>query len=288
MNKGVLKNLFVACVLALFSSQAQAQKSAQAMQDAFARFTEKLVKDRETTLVINNGYAEGYIREYRFTTLVSNVKKFDETMTDNTSLAYSSFIKAEGVDSQENTSVSLSYGEDNKKSRDINYERNYNYNVQLFRDPKDKTKRYAYVLAWKKTGDKAEGYALNIYGRDPQVKVSDFDDAKLIGTPKSSAEFLQAFSNLRTLFVKQNDEMKRDLQFGRSFGRTTSDKLPLQTAIANKIVVLCASYGSLLSVADYQLVRQTLKELQQASCDKYVGNLLGASYASLDNVRPKP
>lgn len=288
MNKGVFKNLLVACLLLLSSPQAQAQKPTQAMQDAFDRFTEKLVKDRETTLVNSSSYDEGYIREYRFKSQLATVKKFDEAMMDNAALAYSSFMKNEGVDSRESTRVSFSYGENNKKSYDISYDRNYSYNVQLFRDPKDKTKRYAYALAWKKAGDKAEGYVLKIYGQDPQVKTSELDDAKLIGVPKSSAEFVQAFSNLRSLFVKQNDEMKRDLQFGRSFGRTTSDKLPLLTGIANKIAVLCGNYGGLLKSADYQLVRQTLKELQQASCDKYVGNLLDASYASLDSVRPKP
>ncbi len=288
MNKRVLRNLLVACVLVLSSAQAMAQKPVQSMQDAFARFTEKLVKDRQTTLVNSSSYDEGYIREYHFQTQVATVKKFDETMMDNAASAYSSFMKGEGLEARDRASLSLSYGENNKKSYDISYDRNYSYNVQLLRDPKDKTKRYAYVLVWKKSGDKAEGYALSIYGHDPQVKVSELDDARLIGTPKSSAEFVQAFSNLRTLFVKQNDEMKRDLQFGRNFGRNTSDKLPMLTAVANKMLVLCASYGSLLNNADGQLVRQTLQELQKASGDKYVGDLMRACSSALDIVKSKP
>ena len=288
MNKRVLRNLLVACVLVLSSAQAMAQKPVQSMQDAFARFTEKLVKDRQTTLVNSSSYDEGYIREYHFQTQVATVKKFDETMMENVASAYSSFMKGEGLEARDRASLSLSYGENNKKSYDISYDRNYSYNVQLLRDPKDKTKRYAYVLVWKKSGDKAEGYALSIYGHDPQVKVSELDDARLIGTPKSSAEFVQAFSNLRTLFVKQNDEMKRDLQFGRNFGRNTSDKLPMLTAVANKMLVLCASYGSLLNNADGQLVRQTLQELQKASGDKYVGDLMRACSSALDIVKSKP
>ncbi len=284
MNNSIFKKLFVACCLALITLPAMGQKAKNALWDAFDAFTGKVIKERKTTMVVSRNFADGYIQEYRFKTVATDVQKFDETMLDNTQLAYDSYVKAEGVDVQGSSYISLSYGENNKESYQVTYERNGNYNVQLVRDPKDKTKRYAYVLAWKKDGDKVSGIVVKVYGKDPRVPNSPTEVEK----PTSSQEFMQSFSNLRALFVKQNDEMRSDLNFGRAFQRTTSDKLPLLTGVANKIAALCSNYGNLLNSADYQLVRQTLQELQKTSADKYVGNLLGACYDNLGNVKPKP
>lgn len=284
MNSNISKKLFVACCLALITLPAMAQKAKNALWDAFDEFTSKLVSSRQTTMVVNESYGDGYTQVYHFKTPVANVQKFDETMTDNIQLSYSSYIKAEGMDAQGSREFNISYGENNKESFKLSYERSGNYNIQLVRDPKDKTKRYAYALAWKKDGDKATGFVVKIYGKDPRVP----NTAVEVEKPTNSQEFMQSFSNLRTLFVKQNDEMRRDLDFGRAFQRTTSDKLPLLTGVANKIAMLCGNYGNLLNSADYQLVRQTLQELQKSSADKYVGNLLGACFETLGYVKPKP
>ncbi len=288
MTTNYFKKLALACCVALFTMPAMAQKTKNAMFDAFEDFTSKLIKDRQTTMVMNNNYGDGYIQEYHFKTVPATVKKFDETMMDNAKDAYSSFMKAEGVDAQGDTSVSIGYGENSKATRQITYKRDNNYNVQFFHDAKNKNKRYAYALVWKKEGEKAVGYALKIYGQDPKAQLSIIEETKLTDKPTNSQQFMQAFSNLRSIYVKQNDEVRRDLQWQRAFDHKTSDKLPLLTAIANKIAILCGNYGNLLNTTDYQLVRQTLKEMQQEASNRYVGKLLGATYENMSNIIPKP
>lgn len=288
MNKSIYRNIAVVCTLALFAMPAMAQKAVQTLSDAFDDFTGKLVKERQITMVVNNNYGDGYYQEFHFKTLLNTVKKFDETMMDNAKQAYNSFMKADGVDALGNAGLNIAYGEKNKDSRKINYERNCNYNVQFFRDSKDKNKRYAYVLVWKKDGDKASGYMLKVYGVNPQSVASATDNTKLAAKPTNSQEFMQEFGNLRSLYVKQNDEVRRELQWRKAFDNKTSDKLPLLTGVANKIAALCSNYGKLLNSADYQLVRQTLKEMQQTASDNYVGSLLGATSENLASINPKP
>lgn len=288
MTTNYFKKLVVVCCVALFAMPAMAQKAKDAMFDAFEKFTSKLVKDRQTTMVTNNNYGDCYMREYHFKTLLAVVKKFDETMMDNTKEAYVSFMKAEGVNVQGESELNIAYGENNKEMRKITYERNSNYNVQFFHDAKNKNKRYAYALVWRKDGEKAVGYVLKVYGPDPKAKLSTVEETKLIDKPTSSQEFMQVFSNLRSIYVKQNDEVRRDLQWKRAFDQKPSDKLPLLTGVASKISILCGSYGKLLNSTDYQLVRKTLKEMQQSASDEYVGDLLGATYVNLSNVTRKP
>lgn len=288
MNNKISRKLLVACCLAFITLPAMAQKSKQALFDAFAEFTSKLVKDKQTTQVISNTYSDGYIQEYHFKAPVAIVQKFDETMMSQAQPAYISFMKTAGTSSLKDTGASIAYGENNKESRRISYDRDCNYNLQFFHDTKDKTKRYAYVLAWKKDGDKAAGYVMKIYGKNPQMYTTGIEETKIIEKPTNSQEFMQSFSNLRSLYVDQNDKLGKDLVYVRVYGQKSSDKLPLLTGIVNKITALCNNYGNVLKTADYKLVRDTLKEMQQQANDKYVGKLLGVCYENLGNINPLP
>ncbi len=281
MNNRIIGKLFVACCLALITLPATAQKSKNALSDAFAEFTGKLIKDRQVTQVTNNIYSDGYIQEYHFEAPVATVQKFDKAMTAKAQNAYISFMKTAGTSSPGNTSRNIAYGEDNKESRIVNYDRDSNYNLLFLQDTKDKTKRYAYVLAWKKDNGKVSGYAIKVYGRDPRQNTAAITETKIIDKPSNSQEFMQSFGNLRSLFIKQNEYLALELQYNRSFGRKTSNKLPLLTGIANKISALCNDYGNLLKSPSKELVKQTLKELQEQSKDKYVGSLLGICYENL-------
>ena len=73
-----------------------------------------------------------------------------------------------------------------------------------------------------------------------------------------------------------------------NLGRKQSDKLPLVTAVANKISSLCANYIHLLSNPDKLLVQRTLRDMQSSANDKYVGNIFATAADNMSFKRKKP
>lgn len=289
MNKNILKKLALSCCLALAATQVMAQKSVNQMSEAFNDFTTKLLKNKQVTLVENNQYEGGYIHEYQFDAPVSVLQKFDDTMLECSSASYTSFVKAAGTESATKKEIRLAYDAGNKNSRVFPVEIDNNYNMQLMRDPKNEGMRYAYVLTWAKRGDRAVGHVLQIYGKDPQAPSTNKKDTELNEKPKTALEFMQAFGTLRSIYLKQNDELRRDLEWnGRTWGRKQSDKLPLVTAVANKISSLCTNYIHLLSNAEKQLVQRTLRDMQSSASDKYVGNIFATSADNMSFKSKKP
>lgn len=289
MNKNILKKLALSCCLALAATQVMAQKSVNQMSEAFNDFTTKLLKNKQVTLVENNQYEGGYIHEYQFDAPVSVLQKFDDTMLECSSASYTSFVKAAGTESATKKEIRLAYDAGNKSSRVFPVEIDNNYNMQLMRDPKNEGMRYAYVLTWAKRGDRAVGHVLQIYGKDPQTPSTNKKDTELNEKPKTALEFMQAFGTLRSIYLKQNDELRRDLEWnGRTWGRKQSDKLPLVTAVANKISSLCTNYIHLLSNAEKQLVQRTLRDMQSSASDKYVGNIFATSADNMSFKSKKP
>lgn len=289
MNKNILKKLALSCCLALAATQVMAQKSVNQMSEAFNDFTTKLLKNKQVTLVENNQYEGGYIHEYQFDAPVSVLQKFDDTMLECSSASYTSFVKAAGTKSATKKEIRLAYDAGNKSSRVFPVEIDNNYNMQLMRDPKNEGMRYAYVLTWAKRGDRAVGHVLQIYGKDPQAPSTNKKDTELNEKPKTALEFMQAFGTLRSIYLKQNDELRRDLEWnGRTWGRKQSDKLPLVTAVANKISSLCTNYIHLLSNAEKQLVQRTLRDMQSSASDKYVGNIFATSADNMSFKSKKP
>lgn len=289
MNKNILKKLALSCCLALAATQVMAQKSVNQMSEAFNDFTTKLLKNKQVTLVENNQYEDGYIHEYQFDAPVSVLQKFDDTMLECSSASYTSFVKAAGTESATKKEIRLAYDAGNKSSRVFPVEIDNNYNMQLMRDPKNEGMRYAYVLTWTKRGDRAVGHVLQIYGKDPQAPSTNKKDTELNEKPKTALEFMQAFGTLRSIYLKQNDELRRDLEWnGRTWGRKQSDKLPLVTAVANKISSLCTNYIHLLSNAEKQLVQRTLRDMQSSASDKYVGNIFATSADNMSFKSKKP
>lgn len=289
MNKNILKKLALSCCLVLAATQVMAQKSVNQMSEAFNDFTTKLLKNKQVTLVENNQYEDGYIHEYQFDAPVSVLQKFDDTMLECSSASYTSFVKAAGTESATKKEIRLAYDAGNKSSRVFPVEIDNNYNMQLMRDPKNEGMRYAYVLTWAKRGDRAVGHVLQIYGKDPQAPSTNKKDTELNEKPKTALEFMQAFGTLRSIYLKQNDELRRDLEWnGRTWGRKQSDKLPLVTAVANKISSLCTNYIHLLSNAEKQLVQRTLRDMQSSASDKYVGNIFATSADNMSFKSKKP
>ena len=289
MNKNILKKLALSCCLALAATQVMAQKSVNQMSEAFNDFTTKLLKNKQVTLVENNQYEDGYIHEYQFDAPISVLQKFDDTMLECSSASFKSFVKAAGTESATKKEIRLAYDAGNKNSRVFPVEIDNNYNMQLMRDPKSEGMRYAYMLIWAKRGDRAVGHVLQIYGKDPQAPSTNKKDTELNEKPKTALEFMQAFGTLRSIYLKQNDELRRDLEWnGRTWGRKQSDKLPLVTAVANKISSLCTNYIHLLSNAEKQLVQRTLRDMQSSASDKYVGNIFATSADNMSFKSKKP
>lgn len=289
MNKNILKKLALSCCLALAATQVMAQKSVNQMSEAFNDFTTKLLKNKQVTLVENNQYEDGYIHEYQFDAPISVLQKFDDTMLECSSASFKSFVKAAGTESATKKEIRLAYDAGNKNSRVFPVEIDNNYNMQLMRDPKNEGMRYAYMLIWAKRGDRAVGHVLQIYGKDPQAPSTNKKDTELNEKPKTALEFMQAFGTLRSIYLKQNDELRRDLEWnGRTWGRKQSDKLPLVTAVANKISSLCTNYIHLLSNAEKQLVQRTLRDMQSSASDKYVGNIFATSADNMSFKSKKP
>ena len=289
MNKNILKKLALSCCLALAATQVMAQKSVNQMSEAFNDFTTKLLKNKQVTLVENNQYEDGYIHEYQFDAPISVLQKFDDTMLECSSASFKSFVKAAGTESATKKEIRLAYDAGNKNSRVFPVEIDNNYNMQLMRDPKSERMRYAYMLIWAKRGDRAVGHVLQIYGKDPQAPSTNKKDTELNEKPKTALEFMQAFGTLRSIYLKQNDELRRDLEWnGRTWGRKQSDKLPLVTAVANKISSLCTNYIHLLSNAEKQLVQRTLRDMQSSASDKYVGNIFATSADNMSFKSKKP
>lgn len=289
MNKNILKKLALSCCLALASTHVMAQKSVDQMSEAFNNFTTKLLKNKQVTLVVNDQYEGGYIHKYQFDAPISVLQKFDNTMLECSSASFQSFVKTAGTESGSKKEIRLAYDVGNKSTYVFPVEVDNNYNMQLMRDPKDESMRYAYMLTWAKRGDRAVGHVVEIYGKDPQVPSTNKKDTELNEKPKTALEFMQAFGTLRSIYLKQNDELRRDLEWnGKTWGRKQSDKLPLVTAVANKISSLCANYIHLLSNPDKLLVQRTLRDMQSSANDKYVGNIFATAADNMSFKRKKP
>lgn len=92
-----------------------------------------------------------------------------------------------------------------------------NYNMQLMRDPKDESMRYAYMLTWAK---RATGPS-DTWWRSTEKTHKFHRPTKGHGTerkPKTALEFMQAFGTLRSIYLKQNDELRRDLEWNGKRG----------------------------------------------------------------------
>lgn len=159
--------------LVAIAMTAQAQKPVQEISQAFDEFYSKLYKAGYATSSSQDNYKEGYKKELYFALPMDKdkiVKEYDNLLFDYGRLAYSSLVKKAGT---KNTStLDIAYGEGNKQSHNFGSYSNRNYNVQLVRDRKDSTMRYAYALVWYKENDSIIGSMYKFYGKDPKKKTS--------------------------------------------------------------------------------------------------------------------
>ncbi len=284
-----LNRITFACLLAT-SIPVCAQKIPQMIDQSFDEFISALLKNDFITASRSDSYAEGYYKEYAFALPRKRSKdfdKFNENLKLNSREASSSLLKKAG--SRAATKCRLTYGNYNAYSKEFGSNEEYNYNVQTFnKHAAQPGMRTAYALEWKNSKDSIFGTAYVIYGKDPDAKFSILpnstgtgfikgkdgatstiggksfyasDPAGAIVVPTSSADFLQQFTSLSTLFTTNASDFSEFKKKWDSSSDYVSKRVALLSGAANRIMRLCKEYGKILDKGDREIVRNALPSL---------------------------
>ena len=306
--KTTFKLAFVACLMVL-SSACHAQKPIPNIDQAFDKFVQDLSQDDLVTSSTMNTYNIGMMKGFEFAVPRKKQKMVDtfhKALLSNSRLAYISFTKKAGSASIETNRVG--YGNNNSTTYEFGTHKDRNYNLQYFRDRKDSTMRYVYVLVWYQGMDRSvKGSVYKFYSKDPQTykkpsantqpfsytkpSIQDLDslflqrknfkfNMNLAGSyysdetpPKDAAEFMMQLNTLRAAFKNGGDLYSN---FGNQVTRRT-----LQTGIANKIVKLCKGYGKLLNADEKKFCATSLNKMKKDTDDEYLQSLLELTANSL-------
>ena len=299
--KTTFKLAFVACLMML-SSACHAQKPIPAIDQAFDKFVQDLLKDDLVTSSSMNTYNIGMMKGFEFAIPERKQKMvdtFQKALLSNSRLAYISFTKKAGSASIETNRVG--YGNNNSTTYEFGTHKDRNYNLQYFRDRKDSTMRYVYALVWYQGMDRSvKGSVYKFYSKDPQTykkplsykmnAVQGLDSLVSLGNirynknlvrsydlemtpPKDAAEFIMQLNTLRAAFKNARDQYP---YFGNQVTRRT-----LQTGIANKIVKLCKGYGKLLNADEKKFCATSLNKMKKDTDDEYLQSLLELTANSL-------
>ena len=299
--KTTFKLAFVACLMML-SSACHAQKPIPAIDQAFDKFVQDLLKDDLVTSSSMNTYNIGMMKGFEFAIPERKQKMvdtFQKALLSNSRLAYISFTKKAGSASIETNRVG--YGNNNSMTYEFGTHKDRNYNLQYFRDSKDSTMRYVYALVWYQGMDRSvKGSVYKFYSKDPQTykkplsykmnAVQGLDSLVSLGNirynknlvrsydlemtpPKDAAEFIMQLNTLRAAFKNARDQYP---YFGNQVTRRT-----LQTGIANKIVKLCKGCGKLLNADEKKFCASSLNKMKKDTDDEYLQSLLELTANSL-------
>lgn len=306
--KTTFKLAFVACLMVL-SSACHAQKPIPAIDQAFDKFVQDLLQDDLVTSSSMNTYNIGMMKGFEFAIPERKQKMvdtFQKALLSNSRLAYISFTKKAGSASIETNRVG--YGNNNSMTYEFGTHKDRNYNLQYFRDSKDSTMRYVYVLVWYQGMDRSvKGSVYKFYSKDPQTYTKSFpypqpfsytkpsaqslDSLVLLGKnfkfnkslagsydfevtpPKDAAEFMMQLNTLRAAFKNAKDLYP--------YLRNQVTRRTLQTGIANKIVKLCKGYGKLLNADEKKFCASSLNKMKKDTDDEYLQSLLELTANSL-------
>ena len=306
--KTIFKLAFVACLMVL-SSACHAQKPIPSIDQAFDKFVQDLLQDDLVTSSSMNTYNIGMMKGFEFAIPERKQKMvdtFQKALLSNSRLAYISFTKKAGSASIETNRVG--YGNNNSMTYEFGTHKDRNYNLQYFRDSKDSTMRYVYVLVWYQGMNRSvKGSVYKFYSKDPQTYTKSFpypqpfsytkpsvqslDSLVLLGKnfkfnkslagsydfevtpPKDAAEFMMQLNTLRAAFKNAKDLYP---YLGNQVTRRT-----LQTGIANKIVKLCKGYGKLLNADEKKFCTSSLNKMKKDTDDEYLQSLLELTANSL-------
>lgn len=143
------------------------------------------------------------------------------------------------ADALKSDSVALVY-DNASKSVVIGSSAADNYNVQLFADSADTSKRYAYALTWQTRGDMLVGKAMVLYGTSP-------DYVRMMG---NRHDFINSYNDTMSLITKMLDNKKYD----------GNRKLVIMRFLS-RINELYDNRGAALSDVERDYVSQSLKIL---------------------------
>lgn len=280
-----IKAIVLTCLVAM-SIPASAQKIPQMIDQAFDDFISSVLKDDYVTASHSEAYTEGYYKEYAFAMPAKRGKvldKLNENMKLNSRDASSSLMKKAGGNAD--TKLTVMYGENRVHTRIFGSKKENNYNVQVFnRNAAQPGMQTAYALVWKKSNDSIFGTAFKIYSKDPTKGKSvrwskyemDSDGTVTINgkpyyksgsdtsvtVPKTSADFLQQFTNLSTLFKSYATDYEAFKKKYDVAPQLITTRTTFLTGAANKIMRLCKEYGNVLDKYDRGNVKNSLMSLK--------------------------
>lgn len=281
-----LKTIIATCLMAI-AIPASAQNAAANLNKAFDN-TVEAISDHITSTETNN-YADGYFKSYVFTfdnMQDKNIKAFQTALIKASTEAYSSIMKKAGSNDENTTRVS--YGDGNSLTIEFGAHKNHNYNVDLLRDPTDSTKRYVFALVSYEKDKQLCGSIYKIYGSDPRLTKRKsaraltiintdgaisidgkevFNPSSLSGAvpvPQSSADFIQLYTNLSTLFTTCASDFQTFKENYASNTDVVTRRVTLLTGTANRIMRLCTEYGKKrLKSEDRDIVSKDLLRLSK-------------------------
>lgn len=268
----IIRKTTIAC-LALLPLTASAQTDRAALDDQFAA-TVGALGEYITSSNIGN-YAPGYHKIYYFSIPKASNKdldKFSAAITRASVNASTAMMKKGGSIGGKPFRIYFGESYDNKLT--FNSDAPDAYNVVIFRDTSDKSRRYVYGLQWRTDGNKITGDIFSLYGGEEGVRpvrtsVSSQDvdnmvremqnDVRFTEVPKSSSDFLTILSSYSGTFrgcakayIRYNDKP----QIQRSLLQT-------MTVLADKTKRLCKEYGHLLDKDDRSIARNELSSLSK-------------------------
>lgn len=281
------KRTILAIAMAVMMIPSYAQKPVQAVWQTYDNFVSSLYKSGYITSSSQSSYKNGYYKWIEFAVPKKDaelVRGFDGLLFDyGQRFAYSTLIKKAG--SNDKTTLTIAYGEDNDLTYRLGLYNNRNYNVQVCRDLKDSTMRYAYGLYWSERNDSLIGGINKFYGKDPKMEskmeihdgilqmsglgnllggsngTSASDDG--FGNQKidTGADYMDYFSKLHILFSALNSEYNDYRQASGDDKAESIAIMNLMTTTMNKISDLHERYSQLLSKPQRKIVADQLKDM---------------------------
>ena len=275
---------------------------------------DKFLQDRKSHEYItsskrNNEYVSEAGKNAVFNEIRFRLKRSDTDRIERLRKAFHTdrtkayFIMMKDAGSGNTETCNIGYGADLDKSHTFGTYDNRNYIVLNFRDDADSTWRRCYALVWYEEKVRSGGTQHNyisgsihiIYSRDPKMNAAKKKDVTVRTTILPDGTVVTYNNENKTKTVTYNNEAIVREYFGEYSDVNTPSKffdqfgslrsvlmdavreqsgLAMQSTIANRILSLCKSKGSLLDKQERSLCRKALIEMQDLIYDEYVKKLI--------------
>lgn len=248
-------------VMTAFSAVAYAQDSRETVAVAYDNFVKSVSDDDCVVASSSETVSDGYVKSVMFALPKAKngiLSTYCKALDDGAKDAFFSknrraLPKDDSVvtDALKSDSVALMY-DNAAKSVVIGSSAADNYNVQLFADSADTSKRYAYALTWQASGDMLVGKAMVLYGVSPDY----------VRMMESRQNFIKSYNDALSLITRMLD--------GKKSGG--SDKVILMRFLS-RINELCDNGGAAISDVERNYVVQSLNNLLRRLSDQDARNL---------------